>query len=278
MDESVHAVGRSAVEVRAIISAELADEVDHHWAEHGPGSYQLVRSYRPAWAVAAGVATAPLLGLGLLFFLVRKVDSCTITVTEGSRGAVVTFAGRLVPDLLGRLSSSIQGKRPAPAPAPVSTAAVPVPAPGPAPLPLMSSQVAPPTIDEVADEDTVFRPARHLGGSVVSAPASHELRFDDGQVLRLEVNVVVGRDPSTVIAGAGAHRRSLEDAHLSKAHAIIGEDEAGPWVEDLHSTNGTFVHVHGEEPRVVAPGARHRLTSGSVVRFGTRFAIVSRAD
>jgi len=278
VNESLEAVGRSAVEVRGIIAAALENEVGYQAAELGPGSYQLVRSYRPSWAIAVGVLTTPLLGLGLLFFLVRKVESCTTTVSEGSTGAIVTLSGRLAPATRTALTQSVRNGRASEGAAAASPAVIPA-------TPLRTDVVpAQPVVSiPVADQpsggdDTVFRPGTSSNLAGVARRASYELRFDDGEILALEVNVVVGRDPSVVIAGAGARRLSIDDTQMSKAHAIIGEDETGPWVEDLHSTNGTFVHVYGQDPVVVPAGERHRVSSGSVVRFGTRFATISRAS
>src|SRR3954468_16193106 len=73
-----------------------------------------------------------------------------------------------------------------------------------------------------------------------------------GQEFALAGSGVAGRDPSAPIP--------LEDPEASRQHASITAREGGAVVEDLGSTNGTFV---GEEritgPRDIAPGERFRI-------------------
>src|SRR4051794_19852763 len=73
-----------------------------------------------------------------------------------------------------------------------------------------------------------------------------------GQEFALAGSVDAGRDPSAPIP--------LDDPEASRQHASITAREGGAVVEDLGSTNGTFV---GEEritaPRDIAPGERFRI-------------------
>src|SRR2546430_11131188 len=73
-----------------------------------------------------------------------------------------------------------------------------------------------------------------------------------GQEHALGGRVVAGRDPSAAIP--------LEDPESSRQHASITAQEGGAVVEDLGSTNGTFV---GDErlsgSRVIQPGDRIRI-------------------
>ncbi|MFL5886976.1 MAG: DUF4389 domain-containing protein [Thermoleophilaceae bacterium] len=73
-----------------------------------------------------------------------------------------------------------------------------------------------------------------------------------GQEYALGGSVVAGRDPSAAIP--------LEDPEASRQHASITAREGGAVVEDLGSTNGTYV---GDErltgPREIAPGERFRI-------------------
>src|SRR4051794_37745217 len=73
-----------------------------------------------------------------------------------------------------------------------------------------------------------------------------------GREFALAGSVVAGRDPSAPIP--------LDDPEASRQHASITAREGGAVVEDLGSTNGTFV---GEEritgPRDIAPGERFRI-------------------
>src|SRR4051794_22424963 len=73
-----------------------------------------------------------------------------------------------------------------------------------------------------------------------------------GREFPLAGSLVAGRDPSAAIP--------LEDPEASRQHASITAREGGAVVEDLGSTNGTFV---GDErltgSRTVAPGDRIRI-------------------
>ena len=66
-----------------------------------------------------------------------------------------------------------------------------------------------------------------------------------GTTAQLAAPVVVGRDPSADLA--------LDDDQASRAHARISPAGGGATVEDLESTNGTW--VNGEEVHAPAPAA-----------------------
>lgn len=290
VQESLDAVGRSATETRQLLRAVLSGDADYRLVELNASTYQVVR-------------TAQVL-------LMRKVETCTFTIADGSRGAVLTIAGRLLPDRLDRLRTAIADRARTmtesapPAPAPALTPLTPLPGSpyrppfaSPASGELVSSVPAPRSVDVSApvgspSDETMFRqtPAQRSPAPPSPAPPSvigatappvtllYELRFDNGETWALTQTIVIGRDPSIGAAGKPAERVVLDDVRVSKAHASLGVDEQGPWVEDLHSTNGTFVHVHGQEIVSVLGGQRHRLEAGSVIRFGTRFVTLSRAD
>jgi ABC-2 type transport system ATP-binding protein len=77
---------------------------------------------------------------------------------------------------------------------------------------------------------------------------------DTGREFEITARSVVGRDPSVDIV--------IGDAEASGRHAAVAVDGDGLTVEDLGSTNGTF--VNGE--RITGP---RRLAAGERVRFGT---------
>ena len=68
-------------------------------------------------------------------------------------------------------------------------------------------------------------------------------------------------EPITIGRGPLNDLQLIEDNFASGRHAVIEPRPDGTWVEDLGSTNGTFVN---DEP-VAAP---RRLISGDVVRVG----------
>jgi pSer/pThr/pTyr-binding forkhead associated (FHA) protein len=73
-----------------------------------------------------------------------------------------------------------------------------------------------------------------------------------GREIPVMEGAVVGRGQCDVV---------LVDPEVSRRHAMVLATPAGPAIEDLGSTNGTW--VNGER----IAGA-HRLRTGDVVRFG----------
>lgn len=73
-----------------------------------------------------------------------------------------------------------------------------------------------------------------------------------GRTFELGGALTVGRDESTAV--------SLEDDQVSRRHALISPTTEGAVVEDLNSTNGTYVNdqpIHGS--REINPGDRVRF-------------------
>jgi pSer/pThr/pTyr-binding forkhead associated (FHA) protein len=99
-----------------------------------------------------------------------------------------------------------------------------------------------------------LKPTRLL---VISSP---ELR--QGQTIDLAAPTTVGRDEQSGI-------RLDRDEFASALHARIEPRPDGAWVEDLGSTNGTFVN----EQRLVAPAM---LTPGDKIRVGTTIVELRR--
>jgi pSer/pThr/pTyr-binding forkhead associated (FHA) protein len=75
---------------------------------------------------------------------------------------------------------------------------------------------------------------------------------DAGRSFPLGPSSVVGRDPTAAV--------SLTDEEVSRRHAILSVDEGLVRIEDLGSSNGTFVEdAQVTEEREIAPGARVRV-------------------
>ncbi len=91
------------------------------------------------------------------------------------------------------------------------------------------------------------------GGRVPAAVVVHELEGDKLRTVRLSGEVDIGRADGCAIR--------LQDTYVSQVHArLAGKD--GAWtVEDLGSTNGTYLN----DRKVVAPVEVH---AGDVVRVG----------
>jgi pSer/pThr/pTyr-binding forkhead associated (FHA) protein len=62
-----------------------------------------------------------------------------------------------------------------------------------------------------------------------------------GKKIPITSRITVGRDADNSI--------SLDDALASRHHAVIQKVKDDFFVEDLHSTNGTFVNTHPIPPR-----------------------------
>jgi pSer/pThr/pTyr-binding forkhead associated (FHA) protein len=87
----------------------------------------------------------------------------------------------------------------------------------------------------------------------------------DGQSLHLEEEVVTfGRQPDCTVVLA-------DDPEMSRHHARMYWSEGGWWLEDMGSSNGTFVGEFGQSQRIA--GAV-RLAIGQIFRVGrSRFRL-----
>jgi diguanylate cyclase (GGDEF)-like protein len=77
--------------------------------------------------------------------------------------------------------------------------------------------------------------------------------------LHEEEEIVIGREESAGIC--------LDDPSVSRRHARIVRDGEGYAIEDLRSTNGTFVAASRVERAVLASGDRIQVGSNCVLRF-----------
>jgi serine protease Do len=151
-----------------------------------------------------------------------------------------------------------RGRRPKPA-VPVSAQPPPAVLPGaPEPVPVAPA-VAPPV--------TAPEPAAEPPGPPEPEPSS--LVFADGPLAgrRVEIQheLVLGRENVDVL---------VEDPEVSRRHAVVRPVEGGIEIDDLGSSNGTFVNgVRVREPRVLRDGDEIRL--GSV---GLRVDVPARAQ
>lgn len=147
-------------------------------------------------------------------------------------------------------------------------------APGTAQRPAAGApQAAGPAGDGAAAADA---PAHRVDG-----PDGWHLVFDDGSTVEVTGAMLIGRSP----VRGGRHRArqliALDDPQrmMSKTHLALGTDEAGVWIEDLGSSNGTSVRPAGQgEPRPIAGNTPVRLAHGAVVQIGGRVFRVQRED
>ncbi len=94
-------------------------------------------------------------------------------------------------------------------------------------------------------------PAAATGELTVLDPARS--RWAPGSRIRVSPGAVIGRD--------GANEVVMDEDTVSARHALLRFDGRRWWVEDLDSTNGTF--VNGQR----VTGAR-AVRSGDEIRFG----------
>jgi pSer/pThr/pTyr-binding forkhead associated (FHA) protein len=76
-----------------------------------------------------------------------------------------------------------------------------------------------------------------------------------GRKIPIISRITVGRDPDNAI--------EVDDALVSRHHAVIQKVKDDFFIEDLHSTNGTFVNGHA-----VPPEKYVRLHRQDVIRVG----------
>ena len=76
-----------------------------------------------------------------------------------------------------------------------------------------------------------------------------------GRKIPITTRITVGRDPENII--------SLDDALVSRRHAVIQKVKDDFFVEDLGSTNGTFVNGHP-----LPSGKYARLHPADVILIG----------
>lgn len=76
--------------------------------------------------------------------------------------------------------------------------------------------------------------------------------------------IIVGRDPMSDIA--------LNDPEVSRQHARLVRSQTGYTLEDLGSTNGTF--IDGEQ---LTPGEEHALVHGQIVSMGSGVTLLYEA-
>lgn len=108
----------------------------------------------------------------------------------------------------------------------------------------------------------------------VPAPdgANFVLVFDDESVILVHGDGIIGRAPEPIAERPDLMLVPLDDPvrQLSKSHLAFGVDARGLWIEDLGSSNGTYVtRIDGVE-REIERSARTDLGVGDRVRIGGR--------
>jgi hypothetical protein len=284
--------GFSASELHRRIVDALAADPHYDLAEVGPERNRLARSYRPTWAVIAAILTAPVFGLGLLFLLVKRTESCDVSVVDGPTSAVMTMNGRLLATTRSTLERAVDRDRDSsryvdagqvearhrePSSPVVPRTVSPPPAtlrsvaPAPAPPPPASSTPSPP-LPDTSDPATVMRPVAvpedvtRARSEVAKAPLRYSVRLNDEVVdLRPGTPLFIGRAPR----GEGRCLSvGADELEVSKTHLCVWVDDDAMKVRDLHSTNGTSVVGRDGTAQVLEADVPRILGAGEAVHFG----------
>ena len=113
-------------------------------------------------------------------------------------------------------------------------------------------------------ESMILAPQQAAAAGLIPQPAARELgrlvvvaspTFQDGEVFSL------GSHPLTIGRAAGNDVAMPDDEYASGRHARVEPRRDGIWVEDIGSTNGTFVNG-------IRLTRERKLTPGDVVRVG----------
>jgi FHA domain-containing protein len=110
-------------------------------------------------------------------------------------------------------------------------------------------------------ESFILAPSRETGAPAPRSP--HSGRLVVVKSSHLEEGTDVALDSAQVTVGRGGQNDIAlpQDDYVSARHARFEPRQDGVWIQDLGSTNGTFLNgVRLEQPR--------RLTPGDVVKVG----------
>jgi hypothetical protein len=103
-------------------------------------------------------------------------------------------------------------------------------------------------------------PAAQTGASVEFG----RLRVvQSGSDARLRPGLVLSLQPETNLGSQSDNDLVILDRYVSGHHARLHWDGVSWWVDDLNSTNGTFINQQR-----ISPGGSEALTAGSVVGIG----------
>ena len=262
----------------------------------GDGVYLFSRVYRPRWATVSGwMLTIGLLGAGYWLLLIKRTESCRMWISEDRATVRVVLTGGLLPEVYERLRNAFDEIESSLRPSSDFNDAerITFGANDDAlPFRVFRSQppATPPVIDLVAlERGEIEQRARERDRErdrerelVATPPPANvldlpEVRFATGEQVRVMGVVYVGRDPMhTDASGTRVEWLAVADPSgtVSKTHFAMGANLGVLWVEDLFSTEGTFVGVDAASARRVRPLERIPVPAGESIFFGDLSALV----
>jgi pSer/pThr/pTyr-binding forkhead associated (FHA) protein len=105
----------------------------------------------------------------------------------------------------------------------------------------------------------------------VARPVLGVLRLSTGDVLTLDRDVVLGRNPPADVTGANGEGRPhvvklpSADGQISRAHLRVTLSGWQVLVTDLNSTNGSRITLPGREQEQLPPGVLVPISPGTVI-------------
>ncbi len=133
------------------------------------------------------------------------------------------------------------------------------------------------------------RPSHQAPTSPSAAPPTGEARppvsgwvavLDDGRTVSIDRLVLLGRNPRPQPSEEDAQLVKIADETrtVSKLHLAIGVDQAGLYVVDRGSTNGSTVTNPGGASRRCQPGDVVYVDAGSIVSMGDHWLEIRRSE
>lgn len=135
----------------------------------------------------------------------------------------------------------------------------------PRPEPVTSAPPIPPiAVASPLDDETVI-------DADIAAEHAPAVVLDDGEVLRVDGPVVLGRNPSAPAAYPQARSVAVTDEsmRMSKTHVVLVPGDGGIGVFDVGATNGVHLEVDGNRTRIPV-GEVQDLPVEAVLHFGGR--------
>jgi uncharacterized RDD family membrane protein YckC len=111
------------------------------------------------------------------------------------------------------------------------------------------------------------------------AAAGIQLMFDDGAIVRVAGEALIGRNPAPLPGEGVAQLIDYADLgrSVSKTHLHIRLDGTSLWVTDRNSTNGSAVATSEGQRQALNPSQPVLVPAGSTVYFGDRHFVVGSA-